>query len=100
MVRKTEADKRVFYTGFALAVAPDLWKGLSEKERTNVENWLGNSINEKKSVFDNRKGPSQICSSFALTDSHVACPIRIGSGSASLPTSVSSKTEPNTLKNV
>ncbi|PTB42236.1 uncharacterized protein TrAFT101_008671 [Trichoderma asperellum] len=33
--------------GFALAVAPDLWKGLSAKERTNVENWLGNSINEK-----------------------------------------------------
>lgn len=37
------------YTGFALAVAPELWNGLSEKEQTNVENWLGNSINEKKS---------------------------------------------------
>lgn len=48
----------VFYIGFALAVAPDLWKGLSQKERTNVENWLGNSINEKKSVSGNPKGPS------------------------------------------
>ncbi|KAH8887489.1 hypothetical protein GQ53DRAFT_296988 [Thozetella sp. PMI_491] len=33
--------------GFALAVAPALWNGLSEKERENVEAWLGNSINEK-----------------------------------------------------
>ncbi|KKP06667.1 hypothetical protein THAR02_01264 [Trichoderma harzianum] len=33
--------------GFALAVAPELWNGLSAKERVNVENWLGNSINEK-----------------------------------------------------
>ncbi|PTB69539.1 hypothetical protein BBK36DRAFT_1134246 [Trichoderma citrinoviride] len=33
--------------GYALAVAPEIWKGLSEKERVNVENWLGNSINEK-----------------------------------------------------
>lgn len=34
--------------GFALAVAPVFWKSMSEKERTNVESWLGNSINEKK----------------------------------------------------
>jgi hypothetical protein len=34
--------------GFALAVAPAIWEGLSERERGNVENWLGNSINEKK----------------------------------------------------
>ncbi|PSS00824.1 hypothetical protein BD289DRAFT_458400 [Coniella lustricola] len=33
--------------GFALAVAPGLWASLSEKERQNVENWLGNSINQK-----------------------------------------------------
>ncbi|KAK3297535.1 uncharacterized protein B0H64DRAFT_457739 [Chaetomium fimeti] len=33
--------------GFALAVAPEIWGGLSEGERGNVENWLGNSINEK-----------------------------------------------------
>ncbi|OHE96781.1 hypothetical protein CORC01_07927 [Colletotrichum orchidophilum] len=33
--------------GFTLAVAPTIWEGLSEKERVNVENWLGNSINEK-----------------------------------------------------
>ncbi|KAJ0117072.1 hypothetical protein J7T55_003488 [Diaporthe amygdali] len=33
--------------GFALAVAPDIWGSMSSKERTNVENWLGNSINEK-----------------------------------------------------
>ncbi|KAF3771014.1 hypothetical protein M406DRAFT_34350 [Cryphonectria parasitica EP155] len=33
--------------GFALAVAPQIWDSMSEKERTNVENWLGNSINEK-----------------------------------------------------
>ncbi|EPE29877.1 hypothetical protein GLAREA_01037 [Glarea lozoyensis ATCC 20868] len=33
--------------GFTLAVAPVFWDSLSEKERTNVENWLGNSINEK-----------------------------------------------------
>lgn len=33
--------------GFALAVAPVLWTSLSDKEKGNVENWLGNSINEK-----------------------------------------------------
>ncbi|KAL1842489.1 hypothetical protein VTJ49DRAFT_5095 [Mycothermus thermophilus] len=33
--------------GFALAVAPGIWGGLTEKERRNVESWLGNSINEK-----------------------------------------------------
>jgi hypothetical protein len=33
--------------GFALAVAPVFWDSLSDKERANVENWLGNSINEK-----------------------------------------------------
>ena len=31
-----------------LAVAPVFWDSLSEKERRNVERWLGNSINEKK----------------------------------------------------
>jgi hypothetical protein len=34
--------------GFALAVVPKIWEGLSEKQRGNVERWLGNSINEKK----------------------------------------------------
>jgi hypothetical protein len=34
--------------GFALAVVDGLWDGLSEKEKGNVESWLGNSINEKK----------------------------------------------------
>jgi hypothetical protein len=34
--------------GFALAVAPVFWQSFSEKERGNVEAWLGNSINEKK----------------------------------------------------
>lgn len=34
--------------GVALAIAPQLWQGLSEKERGNVEQWLGNSINSKK----------------------------------------------------
>lgn len=34
--------------GFALAVAPQIWGGLSDAERRNVEGWLGNSINEKK----------------------------------------------------
>ncbi|KAI1184628.1 hypothetical protein F5B17DRAFT_71357 [Nemania serpens] len=33
--------------GYALAVAPVIWQSLNEKERTNVEAWLGNSINEK-----------------------------------------------------
>ncbi|KAI1075923.1 hypothetical protein F5B20DRAFT_370056 [Whalleya microplaca] len=33
--------------GFALAVAPVIWQSMDEKERGNVENWLGNSINEK-----------------------------------------------------
>ncbi|TGO09248.1 hypothetical protein BTUL_0174g00310 [Botrytis tulipae] len=33
--------------GFALAVAPVFWEKLSEKERGNVETWLGNSINSK-----------------------------------------------------
>jgi hypothetical protein len=31
-----------------LAVAPVFWQSLSEKERANVEAWLGNSINSKK----------------------------------------------------
>ncbi len=34
--------------GYALAVAPVLWNSLSDKEKGNVETWLGNSINEKK----------------------------------------------------
>ncbi|KAK7954487.1 hypothetical protein PG988_015181 [Apiospora saccharicola] len=33
--------------GYALAVAPVFWQSLNEKERGNVEAWLGNSINEK-----------------------------------------------------
>ncbi|KAI0884445.1 uncharacterized protein GGS22DRAFT_165626 [Annulohypoxylon maeteangense] len=33
--------------GYALAVAPEIWQSFNEKERENVENWLGNSINEK-----------------------------------------------------
>ncbi|KAK5663089.1 hypothetical protein OQA88_6505 [Cercophora sp. LCS_1] len=33
--------------GFALAVAPQIWGGLGERERGNLEGWLGNSINEK-----------------------------------------------------
>ncbi|KAI1501121.1 hypothetical protein F5X99DRAFT_383959 [Biscogniauxia marginata] len=33
--------------GYALAVAPTIWQSLNEKERVNVEKWLGNSINEK-----------------------------------------------------
>ncbi|KFA46497.1 hypothetical protein S40293_04287 [Stachybotrys chartarum IBT 40293] len=33
--------------GFALAVAPTFWNSFSDKERQNVEAWLGNSINEK-----------------------------------------------------
>ncbi|KAK3359283.1 hypothetical protein B0T25DRAFT_620900, partial [Lasiosphaeria hispida] len=33
--------------GYALAVAPQIWEGLSGRERGNVEAWLGNSINEK-----------------------------------------------------
>ena len=37
-------------TGFGLAVAPVIWDSLSSKERENVENWLGNSINEKKYI--------------------------------------------------
>ena len=36
--------------GFALAVAPVIWDSMSEKERGNLEAWLGNSINEKKFV--------------------------------------------------
>ncbi|KAK7731739.1 hypothetical protein SLS53_008683 [Cytospora paraplurivora] len=34
--------------GFALAVAPEMWESMSAKQRINIENWLGNSINEKK----------------------------------------------------
>ncbi|AEO62828.1 uncharacterized protein THITE_2107505 [Thermothielavioides terrestris NRRL 8126] len=33
--------------GYALAAAPQIWAGLSERERRNVEAWLGNSVNEK-----------------------------------------------------
>lgn len=33
--------------GFALTVAPVFWQSMSDKERGNVEAWLGNSINEK-----------------------------------------------------
>jgi hypothetical protein len=32
---------------FTLAVAPVFWDSLTEKEKLNVEKWLGNSINEK-----------------------------------------------------
>lgn len=41
---------RLTVLGFALAEAPQIWNGLSDQERENVENWLGNSINEKKYV--------------------------------------------------
>jgi hypothetical protein len=34
--------------GFMLAVAPVFWDSLSEMERSNVETWLGNSVNSKK----------------------------------------------------
>ena len=40
----------VVMIGFGLAVAPVIWDSLSSKERENVENWLGNSINEKEYV--------------------------------------------------
>ncbi|KAK3997465.1 hypothetical protein QBC44DRAFT_279499 [Cladorrhinum sp. PSN332] len=33
--------------GFALAVAPEIWEGLGDKGRRNMEEWLGNSVNEK-----------------------------------------------------
>lgn len=33
--------------GFLLAVAPQFWDSMNEKERGNLEKWLGNSINEK-----------------------------------------------------
>ncbi|KAI0124319.1 hypothetical protein BJ170DRAFT_638869 [Xylariales sp. AK1849] len=33
--------------GFALAVAPVFWESFNDKERGNVEAWLGNSINQK-----------------------------------------------------
>ncbi|KAJ3527357.1 hypothetical protein NM208_g10740 [Fusarium decemcellulare] len=33
--------------GWALAVVPEIWDSLSDKEKDNVETWLGNSINEK-----------------------------------------------------
>lgn len=38
------------YLGYALAVAPVFWDKLTDKEKSNVETWLGNSINEKKLV--------------------------------------------------
>ncbi|KAL1836882.1 hypothetical protein VTK73DRAFT_4896 [Phialemonium thermophilum] len=34
--------------GFALAVAPSLWEALDEAGRRNVEEWLGNSINDRE----------------------------------------------------
>ncbi|GAO18332.1 uncharacterized protein UV8b_06751 [Ustilaginoidea virens] len=33
--------------GFALAVIPNIWDKFSSRERSNIEAWLGNSINEK-----------------------------------------------------
>ncbi|KAK0739211.1 hypothetical protein B0T21DRAFT_382300 [Apiosordaria backusii] len=33
--------------GFALGVVPGIWEGLGDKGRRDLENWLGNSINEK-----------------------------------------------------
>ncbi|KAM3073396.1 hypothetical protein ACMFMG_004704 [Clarireedia jacksonii] len=33
--------------GFTLAVAPQFWASMTEKERGNLEAWLGNSINSK-----------------------------------------------------
>lgn len=38
--------------GFTLAVAPVFWESFGEKDRTNLENWLGNSINSKKCAHD------------------------------------------------
>lgn len=37
--------------GVAFAIAPQFWQDLSEKERGNVEQWLGNSINTKEYAF-------------------------------------------------
>ncbi|GAM42078.1 hypothetical protein TCE0_043r15725 [Talaromyces pinophilus] len=34
--------------GVAFAIAPQFWQSLSEKEKGNVEQWLGNSINTKE----------------------------------------------------
>jgi hypothetical protein len=67
--------------GYALAVAPVIWQSFNEKERANVENWLGNSINEKKYVQsrdlfnDTRMGLNM----------HTACRTRTGYGSESSP---------------
>ncbi|KOS21304.1 hypothetical protein ESCO_006749 [Escovopsis weberi] len=33
--------------GFTLAVAPQFWNAFNDRERSNIEAWLGNSINEK-----------------------------------------------------
>jgi hypothetical protein len=49
----TDNDQRMVEMcplGFTLAVAPVFWDSLSEKEKTNVETWLGNSINSKTYV--------------------------------------------------
>lgn len=43
--------------GFSLAVIDGVWEGLSERERANVETWLGNSINEKKYEDPTRRLP-------------------------------------------
>lgn len=66
--------------GFALAVAPVIWQNLSDKERVNVENWLGNSINQKKWVL------TSITDGQATAHSASVCPTRTGSGSVSLRT--------------
>ncbi|CCF45534.1 hypothetical protein CH063_14586 [Colletotrichum higginsianum] len=46
-IRPANWPRLIECLGFSLAVAPAIWESLSEKERVNVENWLGNSINEK-----------------------------------------------------
>jgi hypothetical protein len=53
----TDNDQRMVEMcplGVALAVVPEFWEKLSEGERHNIEQWLGNSINSKKSVIHPR----------------------------------------------
>ncbi|KAK4124304.1 glycoside hydrolase family 47 protein [Parathielavia appendiculata] len=50
-VYPSDNDQRmvdIYPLRFTLAVAPQIWEGLSERERGNVEARLANSINEKK----------------------------------------------------
>lgn len=72
--------------GVAFAIAPQFWQNLSEKERGNVEQWLGNSINSKEYALEILWYCFHSMTRTANYSSFAGCQTQIGSGSEFLPT--------------